>query len=63
MQCTIRCSLEADVYCPRCGSNNIVARGRAASHCGNCGTGVIVELVKSVNDAKNNESFTQLSLF
>lgn len=63
MDCMIRCTSETDVYCPSCGSANIVGKNTPVSHCGQCGIFVAIEYVEKVEAVEESEKFVQLSLF
>ncbi|MBQ8821601.1 MAG: hypothetical protein IJZ82_03080 [Lachnospiraceae bacterium] len=63
MEITIRCTHLSRAACPVCGSKNIVGVGKEHCHCGQCGQGVVIEIVEKVKDNEEAEQFTQMRLF
>lgn len=67
MDISIKCTSEDKVYCPRCGSTNIIAKGKPVSHCGQCGTNISVKYVEKVDVSEEYSEeygkFKQLSIF
>ena len=65
MRFLLKCSSLDKVYCPKCGSKNIVALNKPHSHCGHCGSGVLVEFVEKESPIADSalEDFVQVSLF
>lgn len=62
----IKCTSTDNIYCPCCGSQNIISiHSPTTSHCGKCGINVAVEVVAKIYVPKEPEmeKFEQMSLF